>query len=121
MCLYVFFSWEEPESALGNDTLDELMTVDSVPLDPSAHDTLPCSLPGGYSPGPLPEAAAPSSSSRSLSEIDARIAELQFLGCKLSLGWLNVGWIMWSLRGLYQCTSTSMFGICVGIPIQIIN
>ena len=74
----IFFSWEEPGSAPGDDTLDELMNVDSVPLDPSAVETLPCNLPGDYSPGPLPEAP---SSSRTLSDIDARIAELQFLGC----------------------------------------
>lgn len=95
--------WQDPVPALEDGVYDEVMSVrydvDSMPLDwmgdsampapsvvprcdPSAVDTLPCDLPGDFSlamPSP-PPAESSSAASSSLSELDRRILELQFLG-----------------------------------------
>ena len=60
------------------------MGVDSVPLDPTAAETLP--LPTDI---PVPEARPTTSPTLALSEIDKRILELQFFGCV----WVMVGLI----------------------------
>ena len=95
--------WQDGSSPVGGDeTLDLLMSVDSVPVDPVAVDTIPCNLPQDYSPGVAPEAPSSSSSgsAMSLSQIDQRIMELQFLGCK-RLSWqigLNGYVPIWSME-----------------------
>ena len=82
-------SWEERESAsLGEETLENLMGVDSVPLDPTAAETMPYTLPTGI---PAPEAMPATSPSMTLSELDKRILELQFFGC---------AWVMVGLMGI---------------------
>ena len=101
--------WQDPVPALEDGEYEEVKSVhydvDSLPLDnnlfgdsmgdsampapsvvprcdPSAVDTLPCDLPGDFSlamPSP-PPAESSSAASSSLSELDRRILELQFLG-----------------------------------------
>ncbi len=62
------------------------MGVDSVPVDPTAAETSPCTLPTDI---PVPEASPTTSPTLALSEIDKRILELQFFGCV----WVMVGLI----------------------------
>ena len=72
-------SGEEPGSEPGPDTLDMLMEVQSIPLDPNDRETLPVNLPADFSPGPSAAEELPSSSS-GVDDIDRRILELEFLG-----------------------------------------
>lgn len=59
------------------------MGVDSVPDDPTQEETLPTHLPDDFSPGvvsEVPSSSTASSATASLTLLDQRILELQFLG-----------------------------------------
>ena len=90
---------------LDNNAVDDSMDGSAMPappmaprcIDPSAVDTLPCDLPGDFSlaePSP-PPAESSSAACSSLSELDRRILELQFLGWDNALGCLRV-MMMWA-------------------------
>lgn len=73
--------WEEPSSPIGDDTLEAVMSVDSLPSDPTAMDTLPLPPDFEIPQAALMEPVIPAPAEMPLSEIDKRILELQSFGC----------------------------------------
>lgn len=76
------------EALLDDSQVDSMPLPDdgaSVPSDPSTFETLPTNLPGDFAlrlPSPAPAPVAHNQAAEmSMSELDRRILELQFLGC----------------------------------------